>query len=226
MQTTRMASFDAPRPAPAAAAPAPPKPAAPPPKPAEPLVSDDLFAQLTTKPKEPAAPAFDPMATQKMPSGSDQTQRMPAGSDRTQRMDAGPESTQRIDKPVERTQRMDVPPAERTQRMDQAPAPKPAPPRSAADGDKTVQIPRLDPNYKPEATQKFEPLPETTHKLVPPPSVQKPEPSPAATQRIDPSPPTQPLTPASGDAETTQRVDDSIWRLQEAQRILQGISQK
>jgi dynamin family protein len=237
MQTTRMSAFDAPRPAPAAAAPPPPKPAAPPPKPAEPLVSDDLFAQLTTKPKEPAAPAapaFDPMATQKMPSGADQTQRLPPGSDRTQRMDPGPERTQRIDTPVERTQRMDVPPAERTQRMDQAPAPKPAPPRSSVEGDKTVQIPRLDPNFKPEATQKFEPSPETTHKLVPPPgSVLKPEPSPGTTQRIDPNPPTQPLTPTPSDAEatqhaaeTTQRVDDSIWRLQEAQRILSGVREK
>jgi hypothetical protein len=237
MQTTRMASFDAPRPAAASVTPAQagaqsaPKVA---PKPAEPLVSDDLFAQLT-KPREPAAPAFDPMATQKMPSGSDQTQRMPAGSDQTQRLPAGSDQTQRMPAGSDRTQRLDtgaestqriVTPAERTQRIDQPAAPKPAPPRSSAEGDKTVQIPRLDPSYKPETTQKFEPSPESTHKLTPPPgAAQKAEPSPAATQRIDPNPPTQPLAPST-DPETTQRVDDSIWRLQEAQRILQGLNQK
>jgi len=213
MQTTRMASFDVPRPAPAVAAP-PPKPVAPPPKAAEPLISDDMFAQLA-KPKAPEAAAFDPMATQKLAPGADQTQRMPAGSDRTQRLGTGPESTQRIDVPAtERTQRMDSP-AARTQRIDPVPAQKAAVPaqKSSFEGDKTVQIPRLDPNYRPEATQKIEPSPESTYKLVPP-------------QRAEPAPPTQPPTPAASDAETTQRIDDSIWRLEEAKRILQRIPQK
>ncbi len=123
-----------------AAAPAPkpaPKPAPAAPA-AKPMVSDDLLAQFTAK----GAPAFDPMATQKLP----------------------PES-------------------ERTQRIDPERLPR------AAEGERTMQIPALDPNYRPEATQKTEPG-------------------------------------APGDAEATQRLDDSIWRLQEAKRILQGIGKK
>jgi hypothetical protein len=47
--------------------------------------------------------------------------------------------------------------------------------------------------------------------------------NPQSTQRLDV--PSQPRPPraASKDAETTQRIDDSIWRLQEAKRILQNI---
>jgi hypothetical protein len=87
------------------------------------MVSDDLFASIgTAKP----APAFDPMATQKLPPNAEQTQRMPKVGESTQ---------------------------------PNAP---------------------LDPKWNPEATQQL-------------------------------------------DAETTQRIDDSIWRLQEAKRILSGV---
>jgi hypothetical protein len=124
MQTTRMASFNAPKP------PAPQPAAAPPPAapkaPDTPLMSDDAFAHLA-KPK-PAAPPFDPMKTQKMGATDVQT---------TQRMDAapGPETTQKIPKldpafKPEATQKIDPNPptvplegstyseAETTQRID------------------------------------------------------------------------------------------------------------
>jgi len=76
------------------------------------------------------------------------------------------------------------PESERTQRIDPATIPARAP-----EGERTVQIPALDPNYRPEATQRIDPV-------------------------------------APSEAEQTQRLDDSIWRLQEAKRILQGIGKK
>ncbi|HXS53240.1 MAG TPA: dynamin family protein [Usitatibacter sp.] len=81
-----------------------------------------------------------------------------------------------------KTQKLE-PESERTQRID--------PPRVARspDGDSTVQIPKLDPNYRPDATQPME-------------------------------------SAGEPGAEATQRLDDSIWRLQEAKRILQGIGKK
>src|SRR5690606_38613630 len=54
MQTTKLATFEAPRP--------PAAPAAAPAAPAAPLVSDDLMAEIGS-----AKPAFDPMKTQKLP---------------------------------------------------------------------------------------------------------------------------------------------------------------
>jgi hypothetical protein len=95
------------------------------------------------------------------------------------------------------------------------PHPSPAKPQSkpatrADGGDKTVQIPKLDPTFKPEATQILDNTPQTTQKL---------DPSPNTTQKLDPN------APASS-AEQTQRLDDSIWKLQEAKRILQNINQK
>ncbi len=172
MQTTRMASFDAPKPKPA------PAPVAVAPKaPDVPLMSDDAFAHLA-KPR-PAAPAFDPMKTQKMGATDVQT---------TQRMDAqpGPETTQRIDLANS---------PQDTQRLGPTPTPADKPMREA---DQTMKIPKLDPAFQPEATQ-----------------------------RIDPNPPTVPLEGASyPEAQTTQRIDDSIWRLQEARRILKGIAPK
>jgi len=178
------------------------EPAAP--KVEAPLISDDLMAHLgSAKPAAPA-PAFDPMKTQKLPPGSDRTQRM--GS-------------------VESTQRMDAAPKP-------APAPAPAPEkRSFSDGEKTMKIPKLDPNYRPESPQK--PGPDSTQRIEPSPnSTQRLDPSPSTTQRIEPSPTTtQKIDPTSSadpgaNAEQTQRLDDSIWRLQEAKRILQGLNQK
>ena len=236
MQTTRMATFEVPKLTPTAASASGAAGVTPaqagaqlPPKPTEPLIADDMFAQFA-KPKAPepsitpAPPAFDPMKTQKLPSGSDRTQRMD-GVERTQRIDLPTESAQRIDRLAESTQRIE-PPAEKTQRIPtgektiqtrrlEEPAEKLQ--RSSAEGDKTMQIPRLDPNYRPESTQKIEPSPVSTHKL---------EPSPNTTQKIDPNPPTQPLPSGVSDAEATQRIDDSIWRLKEAQRILQGVKEK
>ena len=115
--TVRVAPTPAPAPAPVAAAPAP--------QPQAPLLGDDLMAELGRK------PAFDPMATQKLPEGADRTQKLPDGADRTQKLPDGAERTQRIEPPLK-----------------------------------------------------------------------------------------------SADPETTQKLDDSIWRLQEARRILQGLNQK
>lgn len=90
MQTTKLATFEAPRP--------PAAPAAAPAAPAAPLVSDDLMAEIGS-----VRPAFDPMKTQKLPPGADRTQRLPAeGAEQTQRMPAAdapfdPERTQRFD---------------------------------------------------------------------------------------------------------------------------------
>jgi hypothetical protein len=190
LQTMKMATFDAPKPAPKTA------PAAATPRAAEaPLMGDDAFAHLA-KPK-PAAPApvpatagagFDPMKTQKMDAADAQA---------TQRMDLarGPESTQRIDDAdiEESTERMGAA-GQTTQRL----GPTPTPAEKPREGDKTMKIPRLDPAFMPEATQ-----------------------------RIDPNPPTMPLEGATyPEAESTQRIDDSIWRLQEARRILKGITPK
>ena len=165
-------------------------------------MSDDIFGSLVKRPEgapPPAAakPAFDPMATQKLPPGADRTQKMPTGADQTQKMPAG----------AERTQRIDVPSPESTQRMDKSPEstqpipnrPKPAElPREVKD-DRTIQTRRLDPTFKPEATQK-----------------------------LDLNPPTMPLPDKAGELspEATQRLDDSVWRLEEAKRILKGVKEK
>jgi Dynamin family len=176
MQTTRMATFEPEKTItePQSKAPA---------KPAEPLIGDDAFASMLNKPAAAPAPAFDPMKTQKM--------------------DADPTSTQRLDsQDAQRTQRLGQDP-QRTTRLDVQPAaakPAPAPATRADGGDKTVQIPKLDPAFKPEATQ----ILDESH---------------TTTQKLDPK------APASN-AEQTQRLDDSIWKLQEAKRILQNINQK
>src|SRR5262249_52904976 len=112
--------------------------------------------------------------------------------------------------------RLDAQDPQRTTRLPEQPAPAPAPkpatkPATRADGgDKTVQIPKLDPGFKPDQTQKMDASHVTTQKL---------DPSPNTTQKLEPD--------ASGsNAEQTQRLDDSIWKLQEAKRILQNINQK
>ncbi|HTS84485.1 MAG TPA: dynamin family protein [Usitatibacter sp.] len=166
------------------------------PKQAAPLIGDDAFASMLKKPEAPApaaAPSFDPMKTQKMEASDPQ---------RTQRMDA---------QDPQRTTRLDAQDPQRTTRLDAQPAPKPAakPAARADGGDKTVQIPKLDPNFRPEATQKLDAPHVTTQKLDPN----------AAQKAADPN------APAPG-AEQTQRLDDSIWKLQEAKRILQNINPK
>src|SRR6185436_4042375 len=162
MATTKLATFDAPKPAPTVAPAAPKKPA----EPEKPLVSDDLMAGLANiKPTAaaPAAPAFDPNSTQKLPPGADRTSKM-----------------------------------------------------TTEDMERTQKVTALDPNYRPDSTQKLDP--QSTQKL-----------DPQTTQKLDPQS-TQKLDGAalapSSDPETTQRVDDSIWRLEEAKRILSNIPQK
>jgi hypothetical protein len=192
MQTTKLKTFDAERTNVEA-------------QPASPLIDDSAFASLVTKPDpapglQPAGASFDPMKTQKMDAGPESTQRIPAAHQATQRLPAAdPQSTQKL--PTD---------AVTTQRLGDGP-PKVAPPQPV--GEKTIKTTKLDPAFKPEATQRIDPSPNTTQKL---------DPSPNTTQRIDPNPPTQPLS----NAEATQRLDDSIWKLQEAKRILQNINPK
>jgi hypothetical protein len=160
MQTTKLSTFDAPKPAPRPAAPAQAQP--PQAKPvAEPMVSDDLFAQLYAEPAapSPAAPAFDPMQTQKLPPNADKTQKMDAGA--------------------------------------------------------TQKIAAVDTGFRPEATQILGGTPPSDPGF-------KPE----ATQILGAAPASGGPDPKSTDSEVTQRLDDSIWRLQEARRILQGVRQK
>jgi len=89
--------------------------------------------------------------------------------------------------------------------------------------------------FDPMSTQKLAPESERTQRIEPAsPPARAPEgdrtqqiaaldPSyrPDVTQKIPPAP-----ADSQGDAQTTQRLDDSIWRLQEAKRILQGIREK
>jgi hypothetical protein len=90
--------------------------------------------------------------------------------------------------------------ADRTQKIDVGTTQKmgAAQPPRAPDGDTTQQIPALDPAYRPEDTQILDR-------------------GAAAARSVDEK---------AADAQVTQRLDDSIWRLQEARRILQGLPQK
>jgi len=208
-KTGAMQAFDASKPdsvakpvSPAATA----KPAAPK-QPEAPLMSDDMLGSFVKRPPAaaPAAKPFDPNSTQILPQGADQTQKMPAGADQTQKMPPGADRTQKMSG-VDQTQKM-PPGADSTQRMDKGPEmtqPIPNVPKApdlprVVESDRTMQIKRLDPNFKPEATQ-----------------------------RMDLNPPTMPLPGKEGDAnpESTQRLDDSIWRLEEAKRILKGVKEK
>jgi hypothetical protein len=112
-------------------------------------MADDLFADIGKK------PAFDPMATQKLPPGAEKTQILD-----------GPQVTQRVPFNAEKTETLQP---EEAKRM-----------------------------FEPQKTQKL---------------------NPGDTQKLDPA-------PLPSDAEVTQRIDDSIWRLQEAKRILSGINNK
>lgn len=178
MRTTRMTAVDAGAgQAAQAKSTAPSRPAKPV---GEPMISDDLMAQLAPGPSEtqrlagytipPKRPVAEP------PSEKPQiTQRVTVPSD------GGPETTP-MDPPSQATQRLPDPePGEemvRTQRLAANANP---------DGDKTVKVPKLDPNWRPEA----EPLP-------------------------------TPGTSANNPT-TTQRLDDSIRKLQEAKQLLQNL---
>jgi hypothetical protein len=117
-----------------------------------------------------------------------------------------PMKTQKLPPAADRTQKMDAADMEKTQIFDgspvhapQAPARQAAPaarPVRAPDGDRTQKITALDPGYNPEATQKL------------------------TTEQMEK---TAILPEDAAGAQVTQRLDDSIWRLQEARRILQGL---
>ena len=120
MATTRLATFDAPKPAPVPAKPAEPE---------KPLVSDDLMAGIANigGSKPAPAPGFDPMKTQKLPPGAERTQKMSAEQmESTPKVGAGfnpettqkfnPESTQKFD--PNSTQKLDSSDPQSTQKLD------------------------------------------------------------------------------------------------------------
>ena len=116
MATTKLATFESAKPAPA---PAPKKP----PEPEKPLMSDDLMAGLANiGVSKPAA--ADPTSTQKLPPGAERTQKMSVEQmEATQKIkpldpNYRPDSTQKLDvsKPAEPAQPMADP--ESTQRID------------------------------------------------------------------------------------------------------------
>jgi hypothetical protein len=168
--TARIAGIDPPLQRPAAQKPAPAaaKPAAPP---AAPMISDDLLSQFATTPAE------DPQRTQRV---DPDLSRRAADSGRTQPVpnEGGPQ-TEPMPEETVRTQRLDAEPPGEYQRTQRMPSP---------DGDKTVKVSKLDPNWRPDS----------------------PEPLPTPGTDVQ-------------DATTTQRLDDSIQRLQEAKRLLQNL---
>ena len=109
-----------------------------------------------------------------------------------------PMKTQKLPANADRTQKLDV---ATTQKLDLG-------------GDRTQKIPALDPNFNPEATQILG--------AAPAPKAFDPE----DTQILDDKPGAPSEAEKAADAQVTQRLDDSIWRLQEARRILQGLPQK
>jgi len=143
----------APPPAPAPA----PRPAPPPAAPAQPMVSDDLMAQLNT----------GPGATQKLPEPPESTQRLPANAASTQRLPANAASTQRLPADAGSTQRL-PPGADNTQRL-------------VSDPQATQRLP------DPQSTQRLPGGPVTTQKLPPDADTTQKLADPEATQRLDDS---------------------------------------
>ena len=76
------------------------------------------------------------------------------------------------------------------------------------DGDRTQKVRALDPDYRPDVTQKIDATKMEETQIL---DAKKME----TTAILDGNP--------SNDAEVTQRLTDSIWRLQEARRILQKL---
>ena len=197
MQTTKMAAFDARSPA---------GPVRPP--------ADRAPAKARAQSAPPAAPMvsddmFASFSAAKpaepapglMPAGAsfdaERTQELPPIADRTQKLPPNADRTQKLPPNADRTQKLDV---ATTQKMNIG-ATQPmeaAKPQRSPDGEKTLKIPALDPSFKPEETQILD----------------------AAAAPADPT------EAEKADAQVTQRLDDSIWRLQEARRILQGLPQK
>jgi hypothetical protein len=148
-------------------------------------------------PAAPAAPLIDDSAFASLAKKPEPS--APAPASRPAGASFDPMKTQKMDADPQSTQKLPAD-AVTTQRLGAGP-PQPAPPQPI--GEKTMKMQKLDPGFNPEATQKLDA-------------------SPTTTQRIDPNPPTTPLS----NAESTQRLDDSIWKLQEAKRILQNITPK
>jgi|GEM_PF-11852 len=107
--------------------------------------------------------------------------------------------------------------AERTQKM------------SSDEMERTQKVAPLTPDFSPDRTQGFNV--ERTQPPFDPERTQKPF-NPERTQQFgadgQPADSTQKLPTASANPnpEATQRIDDSIWRLEEAKRILSNIPQK
>jgi hypothetical protein len=104
----------------------------------------------------------------------------------------------------------------------------------AASRPATAFDPMATQKLDPGATQRFDSM--ATQKLDPMATQKLPTAAPAfdpeVTQQMDQAspkpdaPPAAKPEPSDFDAEATQRIDDSIWRLQDAKRILSGIPQK
>jgi hypothetical protein len=97
--------------------------------------------------------------------------------------------------------------------------PQPAPEPMVSD-DLLASLAAPKPAFDPMVTQKLSPAGERTQPNAP----LDPDYRPDTTQKIEAAKPADSATPFN--PETTQRMDDSVWRLEEAKRILQGIPQK
>ena len=218
MQTTKLSAFDAPltisrraaqaqeifkQVAPVKADPEPKRPAAPAPvaRPvAAPLISsDELMAGL--------ASALSPSSRPPAPRADDPETTV---TERPAHAAAAPEAApQAAPEPV--------PEMERTQRIDLTKR-QPAASEPAADMDRTQRIDLATlatPAPGPERTQRLDP--QTTQPF-----------HPERTQRMAAAPAPADSEPPAGGAEPTrtQRLDASIQKLQEAKRLLQGVTQK
>jgi hypothetical protein len=88
-----------------------------------------------------------------------------------------------------------------------------------AEGERTVKVRALDPSYRPDATQKLDMAKMEETQILDGKRMEE-------TQILDAKKmETTAILDGAGasDAEVTQRLDDSIWRLQEARRILQKL---
>jgi hypothetical protein len=214
---TRVSQYDPTASQEMAAAAAPPGRAPARPMPADLMQTTKLATfepEKTQTQAAPAAPLIDDSAfaslVKKPEAPKPAPAPQPAAFDpmKTQKMDAGPQTTQRMPTGHDSTQRMPAADPQSTQRLPSdavttqrlgEATPQPAPPQPV--GEKTMKMAKLDPGFRPEATQRLDP-------------------SPITTQKLEPN--TQPLS----NAESTQRLDDSIWKLQEAKRLLQKITPK
>jgi hypothetical protein len=178
--------------------------------------ADQVFDPESTVPGAPKPPAMDPMKTMKMTVAPAQPA-APAPAPAKKKVDAplvSDDDFMRDLQKIEAAKKPPPPPAEDRTRTMKLPAgaettqrlgAKPVVPEKPAvfNPESTMKIQALDPNFRPEATQKMDAMPPS---------------GPDTTQKIDPQ--------AAPGPESTQPLEESIWKLQEAKKILQGLKQK